>query len=85
MLIGSGTVYATVSETVRSLPASVTIVSVLAGDATGDDTVNALDITEVERVIAHLAPSIPGADANGDGDINAIDITKVERIIAGLD
>jgi len=85
MLLTSGTVYAVVSETVRSLPATVTIVSILAGDANGDDVVNAVDITAVERVIAGLDLAKPGADANGDGDINTIDITKVERLIAGLD
>ncbi len=56
----------------------------LLGDANSDGVVNALDITEVERIIAGLAVQTPGADANQDGKINACDITKVERIIAGL-
>ncbi|MBI2832103.1 MAG: hypothetical protein HYX79_07595 [Chloroflexi bacterium] len=55
------------------------------GDANGDNSVNALDITKVERIIAGLDAQTPGADANGDSQFNAIDITKVERIIAGLD
>ncbi|MBI2831016.1 MAG: right-handed parallel beta-helix repeat-containing protein [Chloroflexi bacterium] len=55
------------------------------GDANGDDSVNALDITKVERVIAGLDATTPGADANGDGNVNALDITKVERLIVGLD
>lgn len=54
------------------------------GDATGDGSINALDITRVERVIAGLDPYTSGADANGDGSVNALDITKVERLIAGL-
>ncbi len=54
------------------------------GDANGDGVVNAVDITEVERIIAGLEAATLGADANLDGNINALDITKVERIIAGL-
>jgi hypothetical protein len=55
------------------------------GDADGNGVVNALDITKVERIVAGLDASTPGADANGDGNVNALDITKVERIIVGLD
>jgi len=58
---------------------------VTPGDANGDGSVNALDITKVERIIAGLDAQTSGADANQDGNINALDITKVERIIAGLD
>jgi len=58
---------------------------VLVGDANGDGSVNALDITKVERIIGGADAPTPGADANQDGNINALDITKVERIIAGLD
>jgi len=59
--------------------------TVYAGDVNQDDSVNALDITKVERIIAGLDAQTPGADANQDGNINALDITKVERIVAGLD
>ena len=55
------------------------------GDANGDGTIDALDITMVERIIAGLDLQTPGADANQDGNVNSIDITKVERLIAGLD
>jgi len=58
--------------------------AVTPGDANGDGSVNALDITKVERIIAGLDAQTPGADANQDGNVNALDITKVERIIAGL-
>jgi len=64
---------------------SFTTADVIPGDANGDGSVNALDITKVERIIAGLDAQTPGADANQDGNINALDITKVERIIAGLD
>ena len=63
---------------------SIDIISVLPGDGNGDGTVNALDITKVERVIVALDIETPGSDANGDGNINAMDITKIELIIAGL-
>ncbi len=59
-------------------------VAIIPGDANGDGLVNAVDITKVERIIAHLDASTPGADANLDGSVNALDITSVERIIAGL-
>jgi hypothetical protein len=52
------------------------------GDANGDGVVNALDITEVERIIAGLDAETVGADANEDGAVNALDITMVEIIIA---
>ncbi len=58
--------------------------SVVPGDATGDGSINALDITKVERTIGGLDAETPGADANQDGSVNALDITKIERIIAGL-
>jgi len=64
---------------------SIDITSVLPGDANGDGSINALDITKVERIIAGLDTQTPGADANQDGNVNALDITKVERKIAGLD
>jgi hypothetical protein len=59
--------------------------TVTPGDGNGDGSVNALDITKVERVIVGLDADTPGADANSDGNINAMDITKIELIIAGLD
>lgn len=58
---------------------------VMRGDASGDGVLNAADITAVERIIAGLDPSTPGADASLDGLLNALDITKVERLIARLD
>jgi hypothetical protein len=58
--------------------------AVTPGDGNGDGTVNALDITKVERVIVALDTETPGSDANGDGNVNAMDITRIELIIAGL-
>ncbi len=56
----------------------------MAGDASGDGKVNAVDITSVERIIALLDLPRVGADANRDGQVNVLDITKVEMIIAGV-
>jgi len=84
VLFSAGSVYAAISEVAKPVPATITLVQGVAGDANEDGSVDALDITRVERVIATLDPLTPGADANGDGTVNAIDITKVERIIAGL-
>ncbi len=64
---------------------SVSVPSVVPGDANGDGNINALDITKVERTIGGLDAETPGADANQDGSVNALDITKIERIIGGLD
>ncbi|MFC1933846.1 S8 family serine peptidase [Chloroflexota bacterium] len=54
------------------------------GDANGDGVVNAVDIPNVEIIIAKLDSPTVGADATQDGKIDARDITKVEMIIAGL-
>ncbi len=56
----------------------------IAGDASGDGKVNAVDITSVERIIALLDLPRVGADANRDGQVNFLDITKVEMIVAGV-
>ncbi|MFC2019121.1 6-bladed beta-propeller [Chloroflexota bacterium] len=53
------------------------------GDANGDGSINAQDITKVERIVAGLDPPTQGADANEDGLINALDITKTEILVAG--
>jgi hypothetical protein len=63
---------------------SVKVVTVLPGDANGDERVDALDITRTEMIIVGVASATPGADANGDGAVNALDITMIERIIARL-
>jgi len=63
---------------------SIDIGSTLPGDANGDGNINALDVTKVERIIAGMDATTPGADANQDGNVNALDITLIERMIAGL-
>ncbi|MFQ5925384.1 MAG: cohesin domain-containing protein [Dehalococcoidia bacterium] len=54
------------------------------GDANGDNTVNSLDITQVERIVLMLDVETLGADANSDGSVNALDITRIEQIIMGI-
>ncbi len=62
---------------------SVPTVSIV-GDVNQDGSVNAVDITKLERVIVGLDQS-SNADVNLDGMVNALDITKLERIIGGID
>ena len=63
------------------------------GDLNNDGSVDALDITELERYIAGFPPDLNGitieeferrADVNGDGYINSLDIVALERIVIGL-
>jgi len=58
----------------------------LVGDANGDGSLNALDITKIELIVAGDPdhPETPGADANEDGNIDALDITKVELLVGGF-
>lgn len=55
----------------------------LVGDANGDGSLNALDITYIERCVSGDTnyPETDGADANGDTFYNALDITKVEILV----
>ncbi|MFC1986365.1 DUF4430 domain-containing protein, partial [Chloroflexota bacterium] len=76
-------IFAEKEDFVRSDKVTVAV-SILAGDATSGGSVDANDITKVERIIVGLDAPTPGADANQDGKIDACDITKVERIIAGV-
>lgn len=75
-------------EVIDGATTSVTVVSVIPGDANGDGRVNVLDLAWTARIIAGLEPDgglYPGADANGDGRVNVLDLAKIARIIAGLD
>ncbi|MBN2240629.1 MAG: right-handed parallel beta-helix repeat-containing protein [Dehalococcoidales bacterium] len=55
------------------------------GDANGDGTIDAFDITKIVRIILELDPPTPGADADGNEIINVLDISKTARIILGID
>jgi hypothetical protein len=50
------------------------------GDATGDGNLNAVDITKVERIVAHWIPLISGPMPIATV-YQFADITKVERVI----
>jgi hypothetical protein len=60
-------------------------VDVLAGDATRDGAVNALDMSDVKRRLNSAATTPPPslysvfADVNGDGRINALDLGAVRQ------
>ena len=58
------------------------ILACQVGDASGDDKINALDITTIELIVVGTLPEIPCADANRDGRINALDITSIEILVA---
>ena len=59
--------------------------NVLAGDATRDGRVNALDLADVKRRLNSTTTSNAGAgyspfaDVNGDGRINALDLAAVKQ------
>jgi hypothetical protein len=58
---------------------------IIAGDANGDQVVDAADITKVERIIMGLdAPNV-NADTNQNGSIDMGDVVKIYRIIRGLE
>ena len=50
------------------------------GDANGDGTLDAADVTALEKIVVGLEGTTRGADANQDGTINAADITALEAI-----
>ena len=60
-------------------------INILLGDANADDTLNALDITKIERMLAKIDLKYIGSDTNLDGSYNVLDISKLERLIAHLD
>jgi hypothetical protein len=67
-------------------PSASILVQCVPGDATGDGAVNVLDVTKMERIVAQLDATPPGActDANQDGATNVLDVTSTERLVVGL-
>jgi len=63
------------------LSLNVVDTTIQPGDANADGTLNTADLTLIERIIAGMDGSTPGADANSDGSINTADITKLEQMI----
>ena len=77
----------TISDNVANVISNNTVdtsvaATLVLGDGNGDSSLNALDITAVELIIAGSRTTTPGADANADGVVNALDITKTELIVA---
>jgi len=61
-------------------------VSLVYGDANGDDTVNALDLILLRQYLAGWDVTIDdAADANGDGTANALDLILLRQYLAGWD
>ena len=60
----------------------------LLGDADGDGTVTAVDVTVTQRYIANFtvtAVDKTAADADGDEEITIIDVTYIQRWLAQID
>ncbi|MBT7099970.1 hypothetical protein HN937_21520, partial [Candidatus Poribacteria bacterium] len=77
------------AEGIRAHVASGTAVVSLScepGDSNGDQIVNVIDITKIERIVAGLDPAPMNScpDANLDGVTNVLDVTSTERIVVGL-
>ncbi|MCG2759269.1 MAG: dockerin type I repeat-containing protein, partial [Desulfobacteraceae bacterium] len=54
------------------------------GDVNDDNTINAIDVAKIKRMIVGLDALDPIADFNEDGAVNAIDVAKMKRYIVGL-
>ena len=74
------------------VPGSVTIKSVFYGDVNGDEALNGIDQTWMNRFFSGLLSTtqseqfiIANADVNGDGALNGIDQTRMNRFFSGLD
>lgn len=77
------------TESPTTLPTeSPTIVNNLLGDADGDSEVTSLDVTFIQRSLAHM--TMPEsynetvADVDGDGDVTALDVTFIQRSLAHM-
>jgi hypothetical protein len=55
----------------------------IAGDVSGDNVVNILDIVQMVNMVLGTMDSVPAADLNGDDTINILDIVLVVNIILG--
>ena len=62
---------------------------VLIGDADGDGEVTSVDVTFIQRYLAHL--DVPegfneaAADVDGDGEITSVDVTFIQRYLAFIE
>ncbi len=64
------------ADDTQTLTSYITIYA--AGDINGDLSLNASDITEIEKITALVNPVTFTSDANDDGSVNILDITKTE-------
>lgn len=62
-------------------------VAILYGDANGDDSVDARDLSLLQQYIAgwDVTLDAEAADANGDGSVDARDLSLLQQHIAGWD
>ena len=57
----------------------------LPGDASGDGTVNALDLILLRQYLAGWDAAVHSADCNGDGTVTALDLIRLRQYLAGWD
>ena len=68
-------------------PEPTTPVEVIYGDADGDGEVTSLDVTMIQRALAHLNPSGYNAavcDVDGDGEVTSMDVSWIQRALAHM-
>ena len=61
----------------------------MLGDVTGDENVDVLDATEIQRVVAQITTfktdvAELAANANGDDEVSVMDATEIQRYLASL-
>ena len=68
-------------------PTSVSIVSCMYGDLSGDGTIDTMDLTLLRKYLAGytVTGSLDAADLNGDGRVDTIDLTLLRKYLAGYD
>ena len=71
-----------------SLGDSPNLVVQLMGDVNLDGAVNILDVTTLQRFLAHIIyleyDAVPLSDTYRDGEINVLDATQIQRFLAHL-
>ncbi len=86
--VESGTIGTGFKVSVSNSSTTEVLQAVVKGDTSGDGTINALDLLQVQKNILG-SYSLSGAtflagDTSGDGTINALDLLQIQKNILGL-